>query len=246
MQIPGDWYKDWFNSPYYHQLYFEHDETEARAFIGNLVRLIHPSADARILDVACGRGRHSRMLAEHGFDVTGTDLAPDSIEFAKQFEGEHLHFFLHDMRLPFWINYFDLALNLFTSFGYFTTQREHDNALRTITQSLKPSGKFVMDFLNVQVAERNLVPEMEKEIKDVRFSIRKSCDAQYFYKIIRIADGEKTPVEFSERVRKFTLADFEQMFAKQRLRITDIFGDYSLSAFDVTQSKRLIIFAEKH
>ena len=131
------WYKEWFNSPYYHLLYFNRDEAEAKRFIEELVKRLKPTAGARMLDVACGRGRHSKILASLGFDVTGIDLAPDSIKIAKENERENLHFFLHDMRLPYSVNYFDYAFNFFTSFGYFRSRRENENAVRTVADALK-------------------------------------------------------------------------------------------------------------
>jgi SAM-dependent methyltransferase len=84
------WFKDWFNSPYYHQLYFQRDEEEAAAFIYLLLHHLKPSAEARMLDVACGRGRHSKILAGKGYDVSGMDISAESIVFAKQFETEKL------------------------------------------------------------------------------------------------------------------------------------------------------------
>src|SRR5215217_3506504 len=128
-----EWYKSWFNSPYYHKLYFERGDGEAQNFIGALMNYFKPAPGSLMLDVACGKGRHSKILAGYGYDVTGFDLSEDSIQYAKQFEQEHLHFYQHDMRLPFWINYFDYAFNFFTSFGYFATRREHNNAVRTIS-----------------------------------------------------------------------------------------------------------------
>ncbi|MFS8082300.1 MAG: class I SAM-dependent methyltransferase, partial [Ginsengibacter sp.] len=111
------WFKEWFNSPYYHKLYFNRDKVEAADFINRLVGYLNPPADSKMLDMACGKGRHSIQLASKGFDVTGVDLSEDSILSAKKFENNHLHFFVHDMRLPFWINYFDYGFNFFTSFG---------------------------------------------------------------------------------------------------------------------------------
>jgi 2-polyprenyl-3-methyl-5-hydroxy-6-metoxy-1,4-benzoquinol methylase len=119
MQQP--WFKDWFNSPYYHQLYFNRDEQEAAAFIDKLIDYLKPLPGSTMLDVACGKGRHSIQLANNGFDVTGIDLSDDSINEALQSETAQLHFYRHDMRLPFWINYFNYAFNFFTSFGYFKT-----------------------------------------------------------------------------------------------------------------------------
>ncbi|TMI68752.1 MAG: class I SAM-dependent methyltransferase, partial [Bacteroidetes bacterium] len=146
------WYRDWFDSPFYHRLYFERDEQEAKEFIDKLIHFLQPPIGSRMLDVACGRGRHSRILAEMQFDVTGIDLSPNSIAYAKEFEKENLSFYQHDIRLPFWINYFDYAFNFFTSFGYFATRREHDDAMRSIGAALRPGGIFVIDYINVHYA----------------------------------------------------------------------------------------------
>ena len=180
MILSVEWFKDWFNSPYYHQLYFNRDEAEASSFIQRLINHLAPAPDALLVDVACGRGRHSKILAAAGYDVTGIDLAPENIAFAKQFETEKLHFFEHDMRLPCWINYFDYAFNFFTSFGYFRTEREHYNAIRTIAQSLKPGGILMMDYLNMHYAEDHLVHKSDKEIEGVNYHLTKWFDETHF------------------------------------------------------------------
>ena len=155
------WYEDWFNSPYYYQLYFKRDKKEAADFINKLVSYLKPTEKSLMLDIGCGRGRHSVQLATKGFDVTGIDLSEESIRIAKEKENDHLHFFLHDMRLPFWINYFDYAFNFFTSFGYFNTRREHNNAIRTISESLKTGGVFVIDYFNVHLKKTILFPNLK-------------------------------------------------------------------------------------
>jgi 2-polyprenyl-3-methyl-5-hydroxy-6-metoxy-1,4-benzoquinol methylase len=244
MQHP--WFKDWFNSPYYHQLYFNRDEQEAAAFIDRLMEHLKPPCNATMLDVACGKGRHSIQLAGKGFDVTGIDLSEDSIQEALKSENEHLHFYRHDMRLPFWINYFDYAFNFFTSFGYFKTRREHDNAIRTIAQAIKNDGHFVMDYLNVHYAEDHTVHQSEKEIDGVNFIITKWYDETHFYKKIVVEDealGE--PLQYTEKVAKFSLGDFTEMFAYQGLQIQEVFGDYSFANYDVKRSPRLIMLAKK-
>src|SRR5438874_9666785 len=96
------WFKNWFSSPYYHQLYFKRDEKEAAIFIDKLIDHLKPKPSAQILDVACGLGRHSILLAGKGFEVTGIDLSEDSINEALKYQTEKLHFYQHDMRLPFW------------------------------------------------------------------------------------------------------------------------------------------------
>ena len=112
-----EWFADWFDSPYYHILYQKHDEADARAALDQLLHALHLKEGSRVLDLACGKGRHARYLADRGFDVTGLDISNQSIAFARQFEHDRLHFYQHDMRLPFRINYYDAVVNFFTSFG---------------------------------------------------------------------------------------------------------------------------------
>ena len=240
------WYKEWFNSPFYHKLYFERDEKEAEAFIKRLISHLQPAPDSHMLDIACGRGRHSRILASMGFTVTGIDISPDSISFARQFENEQLSFFLHDMRRPFWGNYFDYALNFFTSFGYFKTRREHDDGIRTISLSLKEGGKFVIDYLNVHYAEARLVHNEMKQLDGTTYEIHRWDDETHFYKKITVTDpGLTEPVEYTEKVAKFSLGDFTEMLAYQGLQVLEVFGDYQLGPYDVSKTPRLIILSSK-
>ena len=165
---------------------------------------------------------------------------------AKQHEKDNLEFFVHDMRLPFRINYFDYAFNFFTSFGYFRTRREHDNAIRTIAQSLKPGGTFVLDYLNVHYAEDHLVHKSEKEIDDVNYYITKWFDEEHFYKKIVVEDDKmEEPMEYTEKVAKFSLGDFTEMFAYQDLQIQEVFGDYLFNGYDVKNSPRMVMIAKK-
>lgn len=245
--MPTDsWLQDWFSSPYYHQLYFRRDEKEADMFVSRMASHLHPPPGARMLDVACGRGRHARSLAAMGFDVTGIDISRANIAEALLSEHDHLHFFVHDMRLPFLINYFQYAFNFFTSFGYFRTEREHYNSIRTIAQSLRTGGCFVMDYLNVHYAEDNLVHEQDIGIEGVNFYIKKWFDETHFYKKIVIEDEKLSePLEFMEKVAKFSLGDFNDMFSFHKLQIQEVFGDYEFGHYDVRKSPRLVMLARK-
>lgn len=242
----AEWFKEWFDSPYYDLLYKYRDEEEAWQFTKALVEHLSPKPGAKILDVACGKGRHSRSLAEMGYDVTGFDLAPNAIQYALQFEKENLHFYQHDMRLPFWINYFDYAINLFTSFGYFRTRREHEDAMRTIAQALNNEGIFVIDYLNVRYAEEHLVKTEVKTINNIAFHISRRQTETQFFKQIQIVD-ERLSLKhlFTEKVYKFSLGDFTEMMAYQGLQVHEVFGDYNLGKYDVRKSPRLIMIAKK-
>ncbi|MCW3087136.1 MAG: methyltransferase [Sediminibacterium sp.] len=242
------WYKDWFNSHYYHLLYQHRDEDEALQFIDTLIRFLQPGKGSRMVDVACGKGRHSKALADMGFDVTGIDLSEASIEEAKKDEDDNLHFYQHDMRLPFWINYFRYAFNFFTSFGYFRTRREHDNAIRTIAQSLQTGGLFVIDYLNVHYSEERMEKSFTTTIEGVTFHITKWQDEEHFFKQIQVTDAaNKTPKHlYTERVAKFSLGDFTDMLAYQGMQVQEVFGDYQLGRYDIRKSPRMIIIARKN
>lgn len=240
------WYKDWFNSPFYHKLYFERDENEAADFIKRLIDHLNPPLNSRMLDVACGRGRHSRILANMGFQVTGIDISPSSIAIAKESESDNLEFYLHDMRLPFRINYFDYVFNFFTSFGYFKTRREHDDAIRTIARSLHQGATVVIDYLNSHYAEEHLVPHEFKQLNGTGYEIHRWEDATHFYKKIVVTDPTLTqPVNFTEKVSKFSLGDFMDMLSFQGLQVQEVFGDYHFNKYDVRKTPRLILIASK-
>ncbi|HSU27172.1 MAG TPA: class I SAM-dependent methyltransferase [Chitinophagaceae bacterium] len=240
------WYRDWFNSPFYHKLYFERDEKEAEAFILKLLDHIQPGPGSRMLDLACGKGRHSKILASRGFHVTGIDISVKSIAQAQQFASENLEFFVHDMRLPFRINYFDYVFNFFTSFGYFRTRREHDDAIRTISNSLIAGGIFVIDYLNVHYAEAHLRPEEEKRLNGTTYRILRWHDEEHFFKKIVVEDASLTePLEYTEKVAKFSFGDFTDMLAYQGMQIKEVFGDYNFSQYDIKKTPRLILVASK-
>ena len=141
---------------------------------------------------------------------------------------------------------YDYAFNFFTSFGYFATRREHDNSIRTIAQSLKPGGCFVMDYLNVHYAENHLVHQYDKEIDGVNYFITKWFDETHFYKKIVIEDDNlDEPLEYIEKVSKFNLGDFTEMFSYQGLQIQEVYGNYNFNSYDMKKSPRVIMIARK-
>lgn len=244
--IGNDWFETWFDSHYYHLLYQHRDETEALNFINTLINKLNPTIGSIMLDLACGKGRHSKALADKGFDVTGVDLSENSIISAKQFETDNLHFFTHDMRNVFRTNYFDYTFNFFTSFGYFNTEREHINALKSMSSSLKNTGTLVIDFLNTSLAELNIFSEEVKHIAEFEFHITKKATDKHIFKTIKVYNKEKEMlINFEERVARFNLEDFKNLFNKSGLVLMDVYGDHSLNSFDVSTSPRLILFAKK-
>jgi SAM-dependent methyltransferase len=238
-----EWFRHWFESAYYHSLYSNRDDKEAAGFINELTWRLQPAPDSLIVDLGCGTGRHSRHLAAKGYRVTGLDLAAGSIARARAYETSSLRFSQHDMRLPFGRDCADYILNLFTSFGYFTPY-EHHNVLRNISNALRPGGRVVIDYLNVDYAEARLLPFEEREIDGIIYRITRWSTEEHFFKSIAITDSRVPELlEYTEQVAKFTLQDFSDMLVPENLRIQEVWGDYRLDSYDEASSPRMIIVA---
>lgn len=242
--MPNEWFATWFDSPYYHILYQSHDDGEAQFFIDRLLHALALPPGARLLDLACGKGRHARYLAEKGFDVTGVDISPASIAFARTFEHPRLAFYQHDMRLPFRVNYFDGIVNMFTSFGYFDSDQDHLRTLTHVATGLKPGGLFLLDFFNSEWVRTHIVRREERTLDGITFHLRKSIRSGRIYKRVAFETGGRKFL-FRERVRLFALPDFQEMFQAAGLELQRTYGDYDLSPFDPAHSKRLILIAQK-
>lgn len=242
--MPRKWFQNWFNSPYYHILYHQRNDDEAELFIDNLCSFLKPAPSSRFLDIACGRGRHSTYLNKKGYDVTGIDLSFTSIKFAKQFENDHLQFYVHDMRNLFYINYFNIAFNLFTSFGYFNTEKDHVNALKRFNKSLNKNGILVLDYFNCEKIIRNLTHQEVKHVDGINFHINKKVIDDKIVKSITFEHKNKN-YAFKEEVKSFCFADFERLFAKSGFKIDHHFGDYYLNPFNESKSDRLIFICSK-
>jgi SAM-dependent methyltransferase len=238
------WFKDWFNSPYYHILYKNRDCAEADFFINNMILFFKPNQNVRFLDLACGKGRHSIFLNKKGFDVTGLDLSENSIKCAKQFENEKLHFYVHDMRKLFRTNYFDYVLNLFTSFGYFENEKDNYATIGAAAKALKPNGLLVIDFFNAKKVIDNLVLNEKKEVEGILFNINKKVENGFIIKQISFNTCNQDYL-FEEKVQALTLMDFEKYMEASKLKIVNLLGNYGLDSFDENTSDRLIIIAQK-
>ncbi|MDQ3192869.1 MAG: class I SAM-dependent methyltransferase [Bacteroidota bacterium] len=239
-----EWYKHWFNSPYYHILYKHRDDTEAAGFIKNLRDYLNIPVNSKVLDLACGKGRHALQLFEEGFDVTGLDLSEESINYAKKFENEKLHFYKHDMRRLFRTNYFDYVLNLFSSFGYFNTDKEHAQSIKYAATALKKGGIMVIDFFNVNVIKKELIAKDMKSICGIDFHIVKTIRDNFIVKEIDFNEKGKNH-HYSEKVRLLTVEDFKIYFEQAGMRLKTLKGNYQMQDFDPEKSPRLILFAEK-
>ena len=238
------WFANWFDSPYYHTLYKNRDEKEAQVFIDNLIDYLQIHKGSKLIDIACGKGRHAKYFNKKGMDVVGVDLSPNSINTAKKDENKNLQFSAHDMRENYQEDTFDVVTNLFTSFGYFENNKDEQKAINAMANNLKKEGILIIDFMNAKKVIANLVLNEQKTINNIQFDITRQVKDGFMLKDIRITDG-KEQQQFQEKVKAITLADYSEFITNAGLKIIDIFGNYKLDNFDEKISDRLILICKK-
>lgn len=246
MYYGKDWFKTWFNTKYYHILYEDRNYDDAQFFIDNIINELQISRTDKILDVACGRGRHSIYLSKLKYNVTGIDLSTNNINYAKRAANNNqldCNFFTHDMRNE--INYnFDLILNMFTSFGYFN-ERDNLKTISAFKKSLNPSGFLIIDFMNLGYVTRNLIKKEVILKKGINFNIKRSISNKKVKKEISFSIENKN-YNYIESLSALTLSDFNTMFLKSGLKLIKTYGNYDLKPFNYETSKRLIMLIKNN
>ena len=258
---PADWFRRWFDDAAYELVYARRDGAEARQALDLVERLAQPKPGAEILDVGCGRGRHSLALARRGYRVTGLDLAPRALDAARQrVAGAGLsgraRFVQADMRAIPFRDAFDGAVNLFTSFGFFDEEADHGRVLAGVARAVRTGGWVVQDFLNAPAVVAALVPRDERTIQRhtgegaQRLHVRQErwlADGPGGLRVrkqITLTAPSGAVQTFDESVRLLTRADLERLYAESGLAVEQVCGDYD-GRPHTDQSPRLILLARR-
>jgi SAM-dependent methyltransferase len=151
MDVDPRWYDEFFEGDWLDLIAPRAPAERTAQEVDFVVEQLGLEPGARVLDVACGHGRHSLELARRGLRVTGIDLSPRSLALARQSAGaESLDVDLRelDMRELDYDGEFDAALNLFTAFGYFEEPADNEQVLDRVARALRPGGAFLIDVIN--------------------------------------------------------------------------------------------------
>lgn len=243
-----DWFEEWFDSPLYEKLYANRDEAEARLLVELLVDELELNKCSKILDLGCGRGRHSINLNRKGYAVKGIDLSEQAIQSAREkiekMGLENISFEVRDMRNPL-DESFDAIVNLFTTFGYFESDTENASVFDSVVKMLKPGGIFVLDYLNAKKVRDSFSASDSGEFQGIKYDIQKFIRDDAIYKKIEFS-GEKVNGQrvYSERVKLYELDWFQKEMAKRDLQIYHTYGDYEGNGFDPETSNRLLIISQ--
>lgn len=249
---PLNWFETWFDTPLYEALYAHRDHAEALRLAQLINTHFPPQTHRAVVDIACGRGRHSFNLASLGYEVTGVDLSVNAIRQAKavasqQYPNLPLTFYTHDMREPLGQTW-PLAVNLFTSFGYMPDDAQNFAVLKNMTEAVASEGALVLDYLNPSFVQATLIDEEMKTIPGYELHIRRSIEKKTVSKSMTFRSTETGQVQtFTERVMLYDQLWFGQAYAKLGLKLQVVYGDYSGKPFfqDDDNHPRMILFAEK-
>ncbi|GAB5416304.1 MAG: class I SAM-dependent methyltransferase [Crocinitomicaceae bacterium] len=238
------WFASWFDTDYYHILYKNRDLSEAKEFVGNICRELQLPPGSEVLDLACGKGRHSRTLHSLGYRVTGADLSENSISAAQDCSDDGLEFIVHDMREVIPNRNFDAIFNIFTSFGYFDRSEENERVIQSVHAMLRSEGLLIIDFMNADKVIRTLQESAVIEKGGIKFNISKRYDGNHIFKEIKFEDKGES-YHFMERVQALKEVDFRKLLTDNGFDILRTFGDFDLNPFDIEKSDRLILIAKK-
>ncbi|MFI8715322.1 class I SAM-dependent methyltransferase [Brevibacillus brevis] len=242
--------EEWFERSFredYVLVYRHRDDSAADGEIANLLERLPVKDTGRVLDLCCGSGRHSRALARRGYEVVGVDLSPVLLQLAEeQNTYPQLSFARCDMRdIPFHEE-FDIVVNLFTSFGYFSTDEENANVIRNMAQALKTKGEVVIDFLNAAYVIDNLVPHSTKEVSRMLIKEERWVQDGFVKKRILISDeSSNEPREYMEQVRLFSAEQMIAMLTEAGFEKIQVFGNYLFEEYVAHESPRMIFYAVK-
>jgi SAM-dependent methyltransferase len=234
-----EWFEEWFGEEYL-RLYPHRDDAEAARAVGLIRRTVGMSNGWRVLDVACGAGRHAKAFQEAGARCIGLDLSDALLRVARKVTVASL--VRADMRrLPIRPGSMDLTVNLFTSFGYFERDAEHAAAIREMIGTVRSGGWFVIDFLNPEAVRATLVPaeKVPGEGGDIYVTRSVSPDGRHVCKTIDAPDGRR----FVERVRLFEHHEMIALLDDAGLVVHQRFGDYDAAPLD-SMSPRTILMGQ--
>ena len=237
-----EWFEQWFGEEYL-RLYPHRDDEDAERAVA-LVDRVAKLDGQRVLDLACGPGRHAVRMVERGARVLGIDLSLPLLSRARHGNPPHTNLVRGDMRhLPFCCAAFDVVVNLFTSFGYFAEDRQHVQVIQGVADALVPGGKLFLDYLNADSVRANLVHHEERTFGSRRVAIERqlSDDDRFVIKEMHLIDDGRS---FVERVRLFSADDLAGIMQTVGLRVVQRFGNYAGDDLS-SDSPRAILVARR-
>jgi SAM-dependent methyltransferase len=214
----------------------------------HLLELLNLQAGNRILDLCCGPGRHALELARQGYSVTGIDR---TFHYLKELQGKALqqklkiHSICADMK-NFSINhYFQAAISMFTSFGYFEDPDDDRRVLENIHASLLPGGCLIMEMAGRDIVMKQFQVRDWHESHNIYLLEERELDRERRHimnRWILFKNGEK--YEFRFKLRLYSAGDLSEMLSSCGFKEINIFGGLDRSPYN-SDAKRMVVRAKK-
>ena len=241
-----NWYERAFRSEYL-EVYPARTVKSAEAEVAAALNWLQLNEGARLLDLCCGAGRHSRWLRESPIELHGLDLSKDLLAEARRLLADSVSLHQGDMRqLPFVDQFFDAVVMFFTSFGYFPTDEENYQVLTEVARVVRPGGSFLLDLPDRDSTANGLVPVSDREVGDLKIheERRMTADGLRVEKTVTLI-GPGGEDHYTESVRLFLRDDIEEMLQKSGWESIDCRGDWDGSTHGSGASPRMIFTAKK-
>ncbi len=203
-----------------------------------------------VLDLCCGPGRHSVVLAHRGLDVTAVDLTPYLLEKAREravAEKVQVEWILEDMRRFVREDSYDLVLNLFTSFGYFDKEEENLKVLDNIYCNLRADGSCVIDVVSKEWLAKVFQPTSSTELEDGTLWIQRHEVIKDWTRIrnewIVIKDGQTHSFKFSTAV--YSGQEMKDRLGQVGFKEIKLYGGFDGREYG-REGSRLVVTARKN
>ena len=258
-----EWWEKHFNEKYIKTYIDIATPEKTKEQVDFLVSKLKLKKGTKLLDLACGTGRHSILLAKEGIDVTGFDYSKKFITIAKQLKNQeklkNITFVQGDMRKLKYKNKFDVVINMFTAFGYFEDESYNLKVLENIYSALKPNGKFLIDLNNEVRAITNLIKNGKFKPKEgvwmvkhkdkqsnrlVVITVHKYDPINHRFYMSRSWQEKGRKQGYHTSMRTYSLPELSFLLKLSGFKIIKVWGDFNEEPLTV-KSRRMIILAEK-
>ena len=244
-----EWFEDEvFWNKLYPFLFTDQKLEAAESEVGSVLELAGLE-QGDVLDLACGPGRHSLALAKRGFRVTGVDLSPFLLRKARErarAENVDVEWIQEDMRRFVRPESFDLALSLFTSFGYFESEGDDLRVLRNIHRSLRGGGALVIEMVGREPLARGFQPTTSKELADGRLLVERHQVVDDWNRLKNewIVIEDDTATTFRFEVRIYSGQELKDRLLEAGFADVRLYGGYDRSEYSLN-AERLVAVAHK-
>lgn len=243
------WYeRDDFWATMKRKLFAAEQRREAPKETGQIISLLKITPGARILDLCCGTGRHSLELSKRGYNVTAVDRTAHYLEEASgnaEKKKLRIEFVRSDMRVFRRKAYFDAAINMYTSFGYFKDIREDKQVLRNVYFSLKKGGKLLIEIMGREILKRIFPGHFFVEDNGIFFLEERKVDPGWNWMKNRwIMLKNNKPREYVITHRIYSAPRLSSLFREAGFREIRTYGSLNGAPYGV-KARRLVVVGEK-